>query len=204
MDILLNPNLAYFFLVSGFLFAVLALFVPGTGFIEIGAFFALALAGYAIAHPDLPTNPWALIVLLLGFLPFILALRKSRRWIFLAIALVALTVGSVFLFKKPEGGPAVDPLLAVIVSLTAGGLIWLIIYKGLEAISQEPTHSLSNLIGLSGIARTDIHNEGTVYIGSEEWSARSEEKIPAGTKVKVINREGLVVFVEPIDNESLK
>jgi len=201
MDILLDPNLAYFLLVGGLLLAILALFAPGTGFIEIGAFFALAIAGYAIANPELPINPWALIILLVGVFPFILALRKSQKWVFLVIALVALIVGSVFLFEGPEGRPAVDPLLATIVSLSAGGLIWLIINKGLEAISQAPSHTLNTLLGAAGIARTDIHTEGTVYIGSEEWSAQSGAKISAGTKVKIIDREGLVLFVEPFDNE---
>ena len=200
MDILLDPNLAYFLLVGGFLLAILALFAPGTGFIEIGAFFALAIAGYAIANPNLPINPWALIVLLVGVFPFILALRRSRKWIFLVIALIALITGSVFLFKGAQGKPAVDPLLATIVSLCAGGLIWLIINKGLEAISQEPSHSIK-LIGTTGIARTDIHDEGTVYIGAEEWSARSDVKITTGTQVKIINREGLVVIVEPIERD---
>jgi len=201
MDILLDPNLAYFFLVGGFLLAILALFAPGTGFIEIGAFFALTLAGYAIANPKLPINPWALILLLVGVFPFILALRKSRKWIFLAVALLALIVGSVFLFKNPEGGPAVDPILATIVSLTAGGLIWLMINKGLEAISREPTHTLENIVGAIGTARTDIYKEGTVYIGAEEWSACSEEKIKAGEKVKVIRREGLLLIVEPLNSK---
>ena len=200
MDILLDPNLAYFLLVGGFLLAILALFAPGTGFIEIGAFFALVIAGYAIANPKLPINAWALIILLVGVFPFILALRKSRKWIFLAFALIALIIGSVFMFKGTEGKPAVDPLLAIIVSLCAGGLIWLIINKGLEAISQEPTHSLK-LTGSTGTARTDIHKEGTVYIGSEEWSARSDVKIPAGTRVRIIRREGLIVIVEPLESE---
>ncbi|NMC85494.1 MAG: NfeD family protein, partial [Anaerolineaceae bacterium] len=39
---------------------------------------------------------------------------------------------------------------------------------------------------------------GTVYVGGEEWSARSDEMIAAGSSVKVINREGLVLIVEPV------
>ena len=40
--VLLNPNIAYLFLVSGVLLTFLALVTPGTGFLEVGAFFAMA------------------------------------------------------------------------------------------------------------------------------------------------------------------
>jgi len=201
MDVLLDPNLAYFFLVSGLMLAILALFSTGTGYIEVGAFIALAVAGYAIANPALPINIWALILLIVGVFPFVLALKKSRQYIYLAIALLALIIGSVFLFRNPQGGPAVDPLLAVILSLLAGGLLWFMIKKGIEAISQAPIHSLENLIGETGFARTDIETEGVVLIGSEEWTARSNSLIKSGKPVRIIGRQGFIVIVEPFDQD---
>ena len=53
MDFLLDPNIAYLFLLGGVLMAMLALATPGTGFFEIGAFFCIALAGYAVYQPVL-------------------------------------------------------------------------------------------------------------------------------------------------------
>ena len=50
MDILLDPNVAYVLLVFGLMLAIMAVFTPGTGVIEITALFALALAGYANMH----------------------------------------------------------------------------------------------------------------------------------------------------------
>ena len=46
MNLLLDPNVAYVILVIGFVLGVLALFTPGTGFLEIGVLFAIVLAGY--------------------------------------------------------------------------------------------------------------------------------------------------------------
>ncbi|TLN20492.1 nodulation protein NfeD, partial [bacterium] len=54
MNIVIDPNLAYVLLVSGFVLAVLALFTPGTGLLEIGALFALVVAGFGVA--TLPTT----------------------------------------------------------------------------------------------------------------------------------------------------
>ena len=79
MNLLLDPNVAYVILVVGFVLGVLALFTPGTGILEIGALFAIFLAGYAVY--SLPINLWALILLVVGVIPFLIALRKYKQWI---------------------------------------------------------------------------------------------------------------------------
>lgn len=197
---LIDPNVAYFLLVVGLVLGVLALFSPGTGILEIGALFALVLAGFGIVR--LSINAWALGLLIVGVIPFLMALRFSQRWFYLAIACVAFVVGSIFLFKTPEGGLAVNPLLAGITSTIAVGLFWLVGWKGLEAIRRRPDISMERLMGAVGEARTAIHREGTVYINGEEWSARSDVPIPMGAKVRVIGREGLVLIVETLTSQS--
>jgi membrane-bound serine protease (ClpP class) len=41
--------------------------------------------------------------------------------------------------------------------------------------------------------------DGTVYLGGEEWTARSAAFIPAGSRVKAVRREGLSLVVEKAD-----
>ena len=48
MNLLFDPNVAYLLLVIGLIVAILALFAPGTGVLEVGAIFMLFLAGYGI------------------------------------------------------------------------------------------------------------------------------------------------------------
>ena len=48
MDFLLEPNIAYLILLGGILLSLMAIVTPGTGLFEVGAFFCLALAGYAV------------------------------------------------------------------------------------------------------------------------------------------------------------
>lgn len=119
-DFFLDPNIAYLFLVAGFSLAIMAILTPGTGLFEIGALFALLLAGWGVYN--LPVNYWALAVLLLGVIPFILAVRRSGRMLFLVIALLALVFGSAYLFRgEMWWQPAVNPILALVVSLLMGG-----------------------------------------------------------------------------------
>jgi membrane-bound serine protease (ClpP class) len=199
LDILLNPNVAYLFLVGGSLLAVLALLAPGTGVLEISALFALILAGWAVYN--LPINLWALIVLLLGVLPFILAVRRTGNLIFLAISIIAMVAGSAFLFQGQGWQPAVNPVLAIIVSSLTGGFFWVVTRKVLEAEQTRPSHDLEALIGRTGEAKTDIHEEGTVQVAGELWTAHSDQPISEGKHIRVIRREGFVLQVEPLEPE---
>jgi len=195
MNFLLDPNVGYVLAVGGLMLGILALFTPGTGLLEIGALFALALAAYSISNSAI--NTWALILLVVGIVPFILATRRSGKVIYMVVALGSLVIGSIFLIATPEGVIAVNPVLAVLVSSASSGFLWLIGRRSLEAMAL-PAKNLSLLIGKMGEAHTDIYAEGSAYVDGEEWSARSQVFIPTGSQVRVIGREGLTLIVEPV------
>ncbi|MGD8403403.1 MAG: NfeD family protein [Anaerolineales bacterium] len=194
MDFLLDPNIAYVFLLAGVLLGLLAIVTPGTGMLEVGTFFCLALAGYAVYN--LSFNLWALIVLVLSIIPFVYAIQKPKREWFLALSILGLVVGSVFLFATDGWQPAVNPLLALVSSALFAGFMWIAVQKTLQASHALPSHDLSVLVGQIGEAKTRIYTEGTVQVNGELWSARSEKKIPNGSSVKVVDREGFVLIVE--------
>lgn len=196
-ELLLNPNLAYLLLVIGGLLAILALFTPGTGVLEVGALFILILAGWMVYN--LPINAWALVLMVLGVVPFILALRKSQRQIFLVLAILAFVVGSSFMFRGDTWWqPAVNPVLAGVVSIATAGFMWFTAVKVMDADRRQPSHDLASLVGVTGETRTPVEDEGTAQIGSELWTVRSTRRIPANTKVQVVGREGFVLMVEEI------
>ena len=194
MDFLLDPNIAYLFLLGGVLLGLMAIITPGTGIFEIGAFFCLALAGYAVYN--LSFNLWALIVLILSIIPFIYTIQKPNRERYLALSILGLVVGSVFLFATAGWQPAVNPMLAFVASILYAGFLWIVIRKTLQASHALPSHDLSTLVGQVGEAKTRIHTDGSVQVGGELWSARSEKRIPSGSSIKVIARDGFVLVVE--------
>jgi membrane-bound ClpP family serine protease len=200
MDFLTNPNVSYVLLILGFLATILALFSPGTGILEIIALFALALAGYGIVNN--PFNWWALAIMALSIVPFIIALRqpKNKRLIWIVIASICFVVGSAFLFPGKGLQTGVNPILILILSPLAVGLSWLVATKAIEASSMQPAFDLSELIGMTGEVSSDIRGQGSVYVNGEEWTAVSKTFIPAGSKVRVLQREGLTLEVEPVEN----
>ena len=194
MDFLLDPNIAYLILLGGVLLAMMSLASPGTGLFEIGALFCIALAGYAIYN--LSFNWWALLLLGLSIVPFVYAIQKPKRELYLAISILLLIIGSVFMFPRTENQAIVNPIVAIIASALVAGFLWIAVRKSIEATSAKPTHDLSVLVGQVGEARTKINEEGSVLVAGELWSARSEKPIPAGSSIRVLRREGFVLIVE--------
>ncbi len=196
---LLNPNIVYLTLVVGFLLAIMALLSPGTAVLEVLALFALIFAGYGIYN--LSINIWALVVLLFGVVPFLLAVRKYRRSIYLLLSILSLVLGSTFLFRgNIWWQPAVNPFLAIAVSMLAGGYVWVITTKALEVAAKPPAHDLAALIGMVGEAKTTIHQEGTVQVAGELWSAHSDQLIRKGARVQVLRVDGFSLHVEAINH----
>ena len=198
MDFLLDPNVAYLILLGGVLLAMLSLASPGTGLLEIGAFFCMALAGYAIYN--LSFNWWALLLLGLSLVPFVYAIQKPKREPFLALSILLLVAGSVFVFPRTAEQAIVNPLVAIIASALVAGFLWIAVRKSVEATSARPSHDLTGLLGQVGEARTKINDEGSVLVAGELWSARSAEPIPAGSSVRVLRREGFILIVEKTVN----
>ena len=199
---LLEPNLAYLFLVSFFFLAGIAILSPGTGLLEVGALITLVAAGWGVY--TLPINEWALAILLLGVFPFIIAVRRSQNKLYLAISIASLVIGSSFLFQSDVWWkPAVHPVLALVVSAIGGGFFWLISVRTIEAEMAPPSHDLDRLIGVRGEARSylDEEEEGSVLVRGEMWSARGTAPIQEGDPIRVVGRMGLVLEVEPSDPE---
>ena len=200
MEFLLEPNVAYLILLAGVLLTFLAIVTPGTGMLEVGALFCIALAGYAIYN--LSFNGWALLVLVLSLVPFGYAIQKPKRELYLGLAILLLVVGSMFMFPTKTGLFAVNPLVAILASIMVAGFLWFAVRKSIQAADVTPTHNLDRVMGKVGEARTTVHEGGSVFVGGEMWSARSNNLIPAHSRIRVIGRDGIVVVVEQENHHS--
>ena len=194
MDFLLDPNVAYLILLGAVLLVMMSLAAPGTGLFEIGAFFCILLAGYAIYQ--LSFNWWALVLLGLSIVPFVYAIQKPKRELYLALSIFLLVIGSVFIFPRTENQAIVNPFVAIAGSALVAGFLWIAARKSMEAAGIRPSHDLDGLVGKIGEARTKVDDEGSVQVEGELWSARSEKTIPAGSPIRVLRREGFILIVE--------
>ena len=202
MIFLLDPNFAFVLLAVAFLVTIFALLAPGTGILEVFSLILLTLVGFSIAGTEIHT--WAILFLLGGIVAVILALRRFDNRFFLVLAILMLLAGMLFLFKAPGRVLAVDPLLALVVSITTAGFIWIIGRMTTQAFKTKPQQNLENLIGEVGRAVTDISKDGSVYVSGENWSAVSSKPIKKGSSVVVRKRDGLILKVEEFSKKSKK
>ena len=71
-----------------------------------------------------------------------------------------------------------------------------VIYFAVRQRSETTMGGRHGLVGEIGEARTDLNPEGRVLVHGEWWNAKAGEHIPAGTKVKVIATEKMILKVE--------
>jgi membrane-bound serine protease (ClpP class) len=194
LNAVLLPNVLYLVLVVGLWLAAMAAVTPGTGLLELTALAALGIAGVGALY--VPFNPWALVPLGLGAGFFVLSLWRRQEAVWLGLSAVALSAGSAYLYQG-ETGPAVHPLLAAVASLSTVGYFWMAIRRSLAAHHIRRAHDPQAVIGQIGDVRTALDPLGSIYVAGELWTARSPKPVAVGVRVRVENRDGLILDVIP-------
>ncbi|HUY00712.1 MAG TPA: NfeD family protein [Candidatus Deferrimicrobium sp.] len=95
------------------------------------------------------------------------------------------------------------PALTLYIILGAIGVVALYVwmkYRIYKPIVNRPSTEIQDeLIGKIGLAITDLNPRGQVKMRNEVWSARTASGfIPYGTKIEVIEMEGIQLVVQPI------
>ncbi len=188
-----NPNLAYFLLLLG----IFGLYVEFThpGFIVPGVLGGISLLLAFLSFQILPINYIGLLLIILSIGLFIAEI-KVQGFGFLGIGgVIAFVLGSIILINSPipEMRPAMSYI--VILSLTFGILILFLTYKVYQALNRKKETGQEGLIGETGVAKTDIdENGGKVFVHGEWWNAFADEPISIGS----------TIIVEEINNLKLK
>jgi membrane protein implicated in regulation of membrane protease activity len=95
----------------------------------------------------------------------------------------------------------IGPVL-VIVAAIFGALVEIPYYRWVAPVHRPMSTTSGGLVGEEAIviAPVEVNNlRGKVKVKSEIWSARSDQPIPVGTRVRVIHGEGVSVTVQPIN-----
>jgi membrane-bound ClpP family serine protease len=194
MFTLLDPNVGYLLLMAGVVLATLAVAAPGTGILEVLALAVLGTAAYIAARIGI--NWWALVILLAAIVPLVFSIRKPKLGWLLILSLVGIVFGSAYLFPTFGLLPSVNLFLVIVASVLVVGFIWFTSRKVIQASKVKPMFNPDKVIGMNGYTKTVVHDSGSVQVGSELYSARSEKEIPAGKWVVVMGRQGFTLLIE--------
>jgi membrane-bound serine protease (ClpP class) len=195
--LLTNPNISFLLLVLGLWSIVLAVSIPGTGLPEVAAIISLTLAPIGLFQ--LPLNLVGLALIGLALLLFILEFRVNTNGALLLGGTVALALGALAVYGGAGTSSGRLSWVTVVAAPALSTLVFgLLLRKSLAAQNAPPVHDLQRLIGSVGVTRTEVARQGSVYVGGELWSATAQQRLPAGTRVVVLERRGLVLKVAPL------
>jgi membrane-bound serine protease (ClpP class) len=192
-----NPDIAYFLLLIGTFGLIFELYNPGIGLAGILGGISLLLGFYALSV--LPTNWVGAFLLILGVVFFLIDLQTAGLGVWTVGGVVSLIAGGVLLFAGAAPEVQVSPWsIAGAVAVTLLFFIS-VMTAALRVRLRRPITGEEGMVGEVGEAKTDIAPEGTVLTKGTLWRARTMETgIAAGSRVKIMATEGLVLLVEPL------
>jgi membrane-bound serine protease (ClpP class) len=200
-SLLTDPNVVYVLLIIGLWAAAAAVYVPGTGLLEVAAFMCLALAIAGLIQ--LPVNVVGVMLIVVAGLLFIIDLKVQSVALTVGAA-VSLVMGSVFLFPPADGVPPVSPWLIAGVTLASIGFFGLALAAAIRAQRLRAKVTAETIIGKRGVVTTPVDPVGTVQVESELWTAVADEPVGPGEEIEVVGLEGLRARVKRVASDQRK
>ena len=199
LAIITNPSIVYLLMMIGFYGLIFELANPGYILPGVVGAICLIIALYAVQV--LPVNYAGVALILIG-LAFMVGEIFVPSFGALGIGgLVAFVIGSIILFETDASSYelsiwmiAAAALMSALFIMGAMGLL-------IRSLQRKVVSGAEEMIGSIGRAVEDCEGEGRVFVHGETWRCRSNQLLHAGDSVRVVNREGLLLEVEPYKNQ---
>ncbi len=196
LAIITDPNVAYILMLVGIYGLIYEFANPGMILPGVAGVISLLLALFAFQV--LPVNYAGLALMLLG-IAFMLAEVFVPSFGALGIGgVIAFVFGSIMLLDTGVPGYGVSIPLIGMFALLSAGFILFVVGMAVKARRRPVVTGEEELIGATGEALEDFDQAGRVRVHSELWEARATSPVRKGAGVRVIDRDGLLLTVEPL------
>ena len=204
LELISDPNISFILLTVGGLGIVIELFNPGL--IAPGVIGVICLLLAFLALGNLPVNWAGVAFILVAVVLVVLEIQVTGFGILGVGAIISFIVGGLILF----GGTSPTMPSTSVNSWLLGGfgmalalvLLYVVrkIYQSRRAGSEA---TRASLVGATGTVTGELAPRGVIRVGSETWTAVSEDGnvIGVGEQVKVSKIDGLIVTVSRQDHE---
>ncbi len=198
LSMISNPNVAYVLMLLGMYGLFFELTNPGAVFPGVIGGISLILAFFAFQ--TLPVNYAGLLLIILAVVLFIMEATILSHGLLTIGGIISMFIGSLMLFDSP--GPFFRVSIFMILPSVILSAIFFVVTVSLavKAWKRKPETGIEGLTGLTGLAHTDIHDDGMVIVHGEYWSAWSDEIVEKGQRVKVVEVVGLRVKVKGVND----
>ncbi len=197
LGVITSPTIAYLLLLVG----IYGLFFEGynPGAVLPGVIGAICLLTALYAFQMLPVNYAGFALLALGIILMIGEAVAPSFGVLGIGGIISMVIGSIILIDTDVPGYAISrPLIGALALASSLGLM-AIVGIALKARLRPVVSGREQMIGATGIALSDIHQTGEVFVHSERWSAVSGSCIRKGQSVVVTAIDGLILKVRRAD-----
>ncbi|EIL97422.1 serine protease [Rhodanobacter thiooxydans] len=197
LAIITNPTIAYLLLLGGIFGLALEAMHPGAMLPGIAGGICLLVGLYALQL--LPVNYAGLALMALGVGLLVAEAANPSVGAFGAGGLVSFVVGSVMLMNTGVPGYGVNLGVIAGIAVCAAALLALIVWLVFRSRrAHQVTGDAAMLVDTGELLEpVEADGEAWMLVRGERWRVRSDIALPAGARVRVVSRQGLLLRVEP-------
>lgn len=201
LTVLSNPNVAYLLLMLGILGIFFEISQPGV--ILPGAIGAIALLLAFYAFQALPVNYAGVLLILLAIVLFVLEIKVASYGMLTVGGIIALALGSLMLIESSEPYMQISRAVIFATVSVCAGFFSLVLWFVVRTQRTRFVSGAEGMEGERGVAESDIHPEGRVFVHGEYWDAFSAEPITRGERIEVVRvAENMRLEVKKVNGRS--
>ncbi|MFZ0960650.1 MAG: nodulation protein NfeD [Terriglobia bacterium] len=189
-----DPNIAFLLGAIGLVCLYLEFTHPGMVAPGVVGAISLVLALYAFNL--LPINYAGVLLIITALALFALEVKVTSHGVLAAGGIIALVLGALILVKSPWPQARIHLPTALSVALPLGFITVILLRFAIAAKRRKAVTGEAGMIGLMGVAQTDLDPAGKILVRGEIWGARAAQRIPQGARVRVREIDGLTLVVE--------
>ena len=196
LAIVTDPNVAFVLLLIGVYGLMFEFLNPGA--VAPGLIGSICLLVALFALNMLPINYAGAGLVLLGIGLMVAEAHIGSFGVIGIGGVIAFLIGALMMF--PAGAPGFNLSLWVVAAATlaTAGFFLLVISLLLRSRRRPVVIGNEALLGAEGETLAWQGVTGTVRVKGEIWRARAARPLPSGSRVKVVDRDGLVLVVEAV------
>jgi len=195
-----SAALAYLLFAFGLVLLVFEFYTAGIGIAGFVGAVSTLLGSFGLA--ELPVRPIGLVLLVVAVIALAVDVQVGIPRVWTAIGMVLFVISSFTLFGSVQDEALRISWLTLVAGVASMALAFVV---GMPSMVRTrfatPTIGREWLIGLEGVAATDITPEGEATVRGARWRARTNRATPiqSGQPLRVAGIDGVTLDVEPLE-----
>jgi membrane-bound serine protease (ClpP class) len=196
LAVISQPNLA---LLLGLVGIILLYFeFSNPGFIVPGVIGAICVLLAILGFSLLPVNYVGVLLIVLAIGLFIAEVKVGGFGVLGIGGIVSMIFGMLILVDSPDPAVQVGVYTALALTLPFAAILLILLIALFRSLTQNVSTGNQGMVGLVGVADSEIDRNGRVKVRGEYWKARSSTPIATGKEVKILAVKDLVLQVEEV------